>query len=231
MKIYILEDDIDQSDLYTYWLGDEYDCKVFNQARDLIKHIASEVPDILLIDWNLPVVDGLDVLHWLKGSRFESIPVMFLTSRNTENDIVTALTDGADDYIIKPATEILLKARLSVVVRRLKNSKEIDGKEGFDCSPYSINNKASTVSIKNSLITLTNKEFELALYLFKNEGMIISRELLLEAIWLKSSSINTRTVDTHISRLRKKLQLDGTYGWKLVSIYHQGYKLINLNSA
>ncbi|HFC30055.1 MAG TPA: response regulator transcription factor, partial [Oceanospirillales bacterium] len=87
MKIYILEDDQDQSDLYKLWL-DDYDCTVFDKARDLIKQIPFAVPDVLLIDWNLPKVDGLDVLHWLKGSRYENIPVIFLTSRNDEDDIV-----------------------------------------------------------------------------------------------------------------------------------------------
>jgi DNA-binding response OmpR family regulator len=80
-------------------------------------------------------------------------------------------------------------------------------------------------------VSLTNKEYELALYFFKNEGLLISRDQLLESIWVKSSEISTRTVDTHISRLRKKLLLNGTHGWKLVSIYHQGYKLINQNKA
>jgi DNA-binding response OmpR family regulator len=229
MRIYILEDDIDQSELYELWLED-YNCTVFNKARDLIKQIPYEVPDVLLIDWNLPKVDGLDVLHWLKGSRYENIPVIFLTSRNTEGDIVTALTDGADDFIIKPASEAILIARIKAVTRRLNTQGSTDKNE-FSSSPYTFSHKANAVSFKNTNVPLTNKEYELALYFFKNEGLLISRDQLLESIWVKSSDINTRTVDTHISRLRKKLLLDGTYGWKLVSIYHQGYKLINQNNA
>lgn len=226
MKIYILEDDQDQSDLYELWL-DDYDCTVFDKARDLIKQIPFAVPDVLLIDWNLPKVDGLDVLHWLKGSRYENIPVIFLTSRNDEDDIVKALSDGADDYITKPANEAVLKARINAVTRRLNNKSNTIKKEIFDSSPYSFNNKSNSVSYKNSNVTLTHKEYELALYFFKNEGLLISRDQLLESIWIKSSEVSTRTVDTHISRLRKKLLLNGTHGWKLVSIYHQGYKLIN----
>jgi len=229
MKIYILEDDVDQSELYELWL-DEYECTVFNKARDLIKQIPFEVPDVLIIDWNLPKVDGLDVLHWLKGSRYDEIPVIFLTSRNTDDDMVTALTDGADDFVVKPASKAILKARIKAVTRRLnigppKTSAKLASK------PYSFNNKANTVSYKNYNVSLTNKEYDLALYFFKNEGLLISRDQLLESIWVKSSEISTRTVDTHISRLRKKLLLDGTYGWKLASVYHQGYKLINQNKA
>ncbi len=229
MKIYILEDDVDQSDLYELWL-DEYKCTVFNKARDLIKQIPFEVPDVLIIDWNLPKVDGLDVLHWLKGSRYDEIPVIFLTSRNTDDDIVTALSDGADDFVIKPASEAILKARIKAVTRRLNvGLSKTNGK--LISEPYNFNNKANTISYKNNNVSLTNKEYDLALYFFKNEGLLISRDQLLESIWVKSSDISTRTVDTHISRLRKKLLLNGTYGWKLVSIYHQGYKLINQNKA
>ncbi|HFC30847.1 MAG TPA: response regulator transcription factor [Oceanospirillales bacterium] len=228
MKIYILEDDKDQSELYSFWLED-YECQGYDKARDLIKHIPFEVPDILLIDWNLPKVDGLDVLHWLKGSRYESIPVIFLTSRNTEDDIVRALTDGADDYIVKPVSEAILKARIKAVTRRLQN-QVVSNDDSFTSSPYQFNHKSNTISYKNTNVSLTNKEYDLALYFFKNEGLLISRDQLLESIWVKSSEVSTRTVDTHISRLRKKLLLNGTYGWKLISIYHQGYKLINQNN-
>ena len=229
MNIYILEDDEDQAELYAFWL-DEYDCTVFDKARDMIKQIPFQIPDILLIDWNLPVVDGLDVLHWLKGSRYSDIPVIFLTSRNTEGDIVTALTDGADDYIIKPTSEVILKARIKAVTRRLavNNTQQINQ---ASTAPYTFHHQSNTVSYKSISVSLTNKEYELALYFFKNEGLLISRDQLLESIWIKSSEISTRTVDTHISRLRKKLLLNGTHGWKLISIYHQGYKLINQNKA
>lgn len=225
MKVYILEDDTDQSDLYAMWLEDEYDCTVFDKARDLIKQIPFEIPDILLIDWNLPKIDGMDVLHWLKGSRFDNIPVIFLTSRNNEKDIVNALTEGADDYIVKPISEKILKARIRAVRRRLKGEEIAESK--IDSAPYEFDNKSNTISFNDMSVPLTNKEYELALFFFKNEGLIISRDQLLESIWMKSSDISTRTVDTHISRLRKKLMLEGSNGWKLVSVYHQGYKLVN----
>ena len=226
MKVYILEDDVDQSDLYELWL-DDYNCKVFDKARDLIKQIPFDVPDILIVDWNLPKVDGLDFLHWLKGSRYDNIPVIFLTTRNTDDDIVTALTDGADDFLIKPTNENILKARINAVTRRINAANTSKENDLLVSEPYTFSHKFNTISYKNNDVSLTNKEYDLALYFFNNEGLVISRDQLLESIWAKNSDISTRTVDTHISRLRKKLLLNGTYGWKLVSIYHQGYKLIN----
>lgn len=228
MQLFILEDDVDQCDLYSMWLEDDYKCKVFHKARDLIKQIPYDIPDILLIDWNLPKIDGMDVLHWLKGSRFDNIPVIFLTSRSQEKDIVNALTEGADDYIVKPISEKILKARINAIRRRLSgNSENLTETSVNNSHPYQFNNKTNTISFDNNNVSLTNKEYELALFFFKNVGLVISRDQLLESIWMKSSEISTRTVDTHVSRLRKKLSLDGTHGWKLASVYHQGYRLIN----
>jgi DNA-binding response OmpR family regulator len=152
-----------------------------------------------------------------------------LTSRHADDDIVTALTDGADDFVIKPASEAILKARINAVTRRLQSNTTNETQ--VDSEPYTFNHRANSITYKNNTVSLTNKEYELALCFFKNEGLLLSRDQLLESIWTKSSEISTRTVDTHISRLRKKLLLDGTHGWKLVSIYHQGYKLINQNRA
>lgn len=225
MKIFILEDDLDQLELYAFWLND-YDCHAYHQARDFIKDIPFEKPDLLVIDWNLPKIDGMDVLHWLKGSQFADIPVIFLTSRSTEDDIVKALSVGADDFIIKPASEAILKARIHAVSRRLLTKEE---KNQFFSKPYVFDHTSNSVKFGSTKITLTNKEYELAVYFFKNAGRLVSREQLLESIWVKSSEISTRTVDTHISRLRKKLQIDGSLGWKLISVYHQGYKMINQN--
>lgn len=225
MKIFVLEDGVDQLELYTFWLS-EYDVRAFDHAREFIKKIPYEKPDILLVDWNLPKIDGMDVLHWLKGSQFSDTPIIFLTSRSTEEDMVKALTDGADDYIVKPASEAILKARIKAVTRRLKTSEE---KKQIDSDPYVFNQVANTITYDGKNVSLTNKEFDLALYFFANAGLLVSREQLLESIWVKSSNISTRTVDTHISRLRKKLNLNGTHGWKLTSIYHQGYKLVNQN--
>jgi DNA-binding response OmpR family regulator len=154
MKIFILEDDLDQSELYSFWL-DEYECHTFDKARDLIKQIPFEKPDVLLIDWNLPKVDGMDVLHWLKGSVFLETPVIFLTSRSTEEDIVKALTDGADDYIVKPASAAILKARIKAVTRRMMSSDE-EKEFLLDKTPYSFNHISNSVSYLNNKSFLSN---------------------------------------------------------------------------
>lgn len=224
MKIYILEDDNDQALLLQLWLKENnHVSEVFETGRELIDRLQVNQPDLLLLDWNLPGISGLDVLRWIKSNGHENIPILFNSTRSNEEAVVEALTLGADDYLTKPVKQSELLARIAAVSRRYnKITQEIDTK------PYLFLDTTNEVQMNDEVIPLTEKEFQLAKYLFGNEGQITSRDVLLESIWSKSPSLSTRTVDTHISRLRKKLHLDGNSGWKLVSIYHKGYRLIKL---
>ncbi|WP_154222539.1 response regulator transcription factor [Marinicella rhabdoformis] len=224
MKIYILEDDTDQALLLQLWLKEKnHVSEVFETGRELIDRLQVKQPDLLLLDWNLPGISGLDVMRWIKSNGHESIPIIFNSSRNSEEAVVEALTLGADDYLTKPVKQAELMARISAVSRRYSKVSQ-----NTDTSPYEFLDTTNEVNMNDEVISLTEKEYQLAKFLFGNEGQITSRDVLLESIWSKSPSLSTRTVDTHISRLRKKLHLDGNSGWKLVSIYHKGYRLIKL---
>ena len=225
MKIFILEDDFDQSQLLQLWLTDAgHVCQIFDSGRDFIREIPYDVPDLVILDWNLPGLSGMEVMRWLKSSEYKDIPILFATTRATEEDLVQALQDGADDYLIKPLRPEELKARMMAISRRSAVEKPI-----INTEPYQFDDNKQTILCKDidGNIKLTIKEYQLARYFFNYPNRVISRDMLLESIWTKNSSISTRTVDTHISRLRKKLQLDGSLGWQLVSIYHKGYKLVN----
>jgi len=225
MKIFILEDDFDQAQLIQLWLSEAgHVCQVFDSGRDFIREIPYDVPDLVILDWNLPGLSGMEVMRWLKSSEYQSIPILFATTRATEEDLVQALQDGADDYLMKPLRAEELKARLIAISRRSVVEKDI-----INTEPYEFDDNNQTINCKaiDNDIKLTIKEYQLARYFFNYPNRVISRDMLLESIWTKNSSISTRTVDTHISRLRKKLNLDGSLGWQLVSIYHKGYKLVN----
>ncbi len=225
MKIFILEDDNDQAELIKLWLTEfDHECLVFHNGREFIKELPYHDPDVLLIDWNLPVLSGMEVMRWVKSSEFDRTPILFITTRNTEDDVIKALNEGADDYLIKPITQGELNARIAAVVRRSPHHKEKSKDEST--KPYVFDDPENTVEFNDESVKLTIKEYSLAKYFFQSEGRLVSRNHLLETIWTKNSIISTRTVDTHISRLRKKLKLDGSFGWKLVSVYHQGYKLV-----
>jgi DNA-binding response OmpR family regulator len=168
-------------------------------------------------------MEGTEVLKEIRSELSWRIPVLFLTQKDGENDIVTALDAGADDYLVKPARPAELKARLNALSRRTGN--DIEEQEELVIGPYTINITKRTIISSGEDITLTDKDFDLALFMFQNIGRLLSRDFLLERVWGISSNINTRTVDTHMSRLRRKLNIKPENGFRVKTIYQHGYRL------
>ncbi len=226
MRIAIVEDDIDQARLLELWLKEvDYECYLFGSGSEAMKALQKESFDLLLLDWLLPDVDGDDVLAWVRSNMDWRIPVIFVTQRDEEEDIAYALEHGADDYIVKPIKPLELKARIKALTRRLNGSDKERKQQSLKCGVYHFDMELHQAFVDGEEVVLTQKEFELAVFFFRNIGRLLSRSYLLETIWGHSSEINTRTLDTHISRLRKKLQFGEETGYQLRSIYHQGYRL------
>lgn len=227
MRIVILEDDRDQADLLTAWLEEKgHQCTVFATGTAFIRAYSNESYDLVLLDWMVPGTSGLEVLKHLRSQLDQLVPVVFITQRDTEADICEALEAGADDYLAKPIREHETMARINAIARRVGfgdgNTAEI-----YDLPPYSIDTRLRQIRYREKLVETTQKEYELTLFMFKNLGRVISRGHLLEMVWGTSSQINTRTVDTHMSRLRGKLHFDDEPGWQLTSVYRHGYRLEN----
>lgn len=227
MRIAFLEDDIDQSRVATLWMEEAgHHVATFSGGKDLIRALRTESFDVLILDWVVPDLSGLAVLEWTRTHYDWNIPVMFTTAVDNEEDIVKALEAGADDYMKKPLHEGELNARLSALSRRLQLGKT--STQLLDFEPYTVDIAARAIRLGDEWIELTQKEYELAAFLFKNIGRAISRGHILDAVWGTSPELNTRTVDTHVSRLRKKLKLSKETGWTLTSIYQHGYRLEKL---
>ena len=227
MRIAIVEDDYDQAKLLTVWLEDAgYDCHHYDEGKKAIKALQKESFDLLLLDWMLPDIDGDKVLAWLRENLDWRIPVIFVTQKDAEEDIAYALEHGADDYIVKPIKPLELKARIIALTRRIGAPEK--SKQLLEFGPYQFDAGRYKAFVNGEGVALTQKEFELAVFLFKNSARLLSRSHLLEAVWGHSSNINTRTLDTHISRLRKKLNFGEETGWLLNAIYHHGYRLENV---
>ena len=224
MRIALLEDDKSQSDLYKAWLEDAgHVCATFAAGKAFIKHIGRESYDLIILDWGIPDISGHEVLVWIRSHIQTPVPVMFVTARDEEQDIVTALENGADDYLVKPVRKLELIARSNALERRAK--QEFTLKERLDFDPFSIDVITRKISRGDKIIDLTIKEFDLTLFLFRHMGQLLSRGHILENIWGRSSELNTRTVDTHMSRIRTKLELSHESGFKLSSVYFYGYRL------
>ncbi|KZZ75302.1 DNA-binding response regulator [Oleiphilus sp. HI0132] len=168
-------------------------------------------------------MEGTEVLKSIRSELSWRIPVIFLTSRDSEADIITALDAGADDYLVKPARPGELKARVNALARRSAN--EVEEQEEMVIGPYVINLTKRTIVSFGEDVPLTDKDFDLAVFMFQNIGRLLSRDYLLERVWGISININTRTVDTHVSRLRRKLHIKPENGFRVKTVYQHGYRL------
>lgn len=224
MHIALLEDDHDQSVLVQAWLEEAgHKCVVFASGKELTMSLLRESYDVLVLDWLVPDMNGIEVLQWVRDNLDWRIPVLFITQRDAEEDVVEALQSGADDYMAKPVKPAEMLARIGSISRRSQQVSTED--DTLEFSPYTLQRSARSVRLHDENIEVTRKEFELTLFFFRNAGRVLSRGYILETVWGRSAEVNTRTVDTHISRLRRKLVIGPDNGWQLTSIYQHGYRL------
>ncbi len=229
MRIALLEDDQDQAILFLEWLkGAGHTCEHFKLGKQFIRNIKHDSFDALILDWMIPDMDGYEVLGWVRENFDWPVPVVFVTAKDKEDDIVRALEQGADDYIVKPAKQRELLARIAAVARRAASVDEAQTTIQFD--PFQIDLANHELRKDGQRIEVTQKEYELVVFLFRNIGRVLSRAHILESVWGRNPDINTRTVDTHVSRIRTKLALAVEMGWKLSSIYQHGYRLERLTN-
>lgn len=224
MRIALVDDDVHLAQAMKLWMEEQqYDVIHFQNGRDFTNALRKESFDLYVLDWVMPDFDGEQVLGWLSEQSEHDTPVIFVTQRDSEEDIAKILNQGADDYITKPVRQKELMARIAAVTRRSQSSSA--QKEILESPPYRINLSSHTLYKDDKPVKLTQKEFELVAFMFKNIGRLLSRGHILSSVWGHGSEFTTRTVDTHISRIRKKLELVPEHGWKLSAIYHQGYRL------
>lgn len=224
MRTAILEDDVNQAQVLARWLTEAgHDCHAFESGKALIRDLGRETYDLLLLDWNIPDMNGPEVLAWVRTSLRSTVPVIFVTAQHSENAIVEALSSGADDYLVKPVRRRELVARALAVYRRAHADAATES--DFALPPYRFDLKGRRVEVGGMPVELTDKEFDLALFLFRECGRVLSRGHILERIWGRNADVVTRTVDTHMSRLRAKLDLGAQNGVRLSSVYSYGYRL------
>jgi DNA-binding response OmpR family regulator len=229
MRIATLEDDKAQSDAIGRLIaGAGHTCKCFETSRQFVTALRRETYDLLVMDWNLPESSGLEVLTWARENLATQAPVLLLTSRSSEADIVAGLGAGADDYVVKPVQPAVLLARINALLRRAYD-RTSEGPETF--GDYVFNPGTETLIVDEQTYTLTPKEFGLALLLFRNLHRALSRNYILENVWGRNPDLPSRTLDMHISRLRTKLNLRPSNGYRLTPVYSYGYRLERVDAS
>ena len=202
-KIAIVEDDPDICEILEYNLEqDGFDVRVFQDGRAALKKILDDPPDLILLDLMLPGMNGLEIARIIrKDERLFNLPIIMITARSEEMDILHGLEQGADDYITKPFRPREVIARVKAQLRRLDREKD----QTYVYQDLVINFSKHQVRAKDKTVDLTPKEFLLLKALISANGRVLSRNQLLDQVWGYDYYGDLRTVDVHIRRLRKKL--------------------------
>lgn len=219
--IYILEDDKNIQEIESYAIkGNGYDVRAFDDAQAFDRGMQEIKPDLLLLDIMLPGEDGLSVLKRLRSNNdTKELPVILVTAKDSEIDTVRGLDLGADDYITKPFGVMELMSRIKAIMRRIKPMSD-DVILKYKNIYLDQDRRICLVDEEN--VELTFKEYELLRLFLSNLGIVLTREMIMEAVWGTDFAGESRTVDMHIKTLRKKLKEAGSL---IITVRNVGYKL------
>ncbi len=222
MKVVIIEDEKDLAELLAFNLGKEgWQTLIALDGRSGFERVTAELPDMVILDLMLPEMSGTEVCKLLrKQESTAAIPIIMVTAKGEEIDRVVGFEVGADDYLVKPFSSRELLLRIKAILRR--TTPDMKSEKNLQLGSLSIDQSRHRVTVDEEEITLTSTEYKLLMVLAERPGRVQSRERLLQDVWGYSSDADTRTVDTHITRLRAKL---GTAGDMILTVRGFGYKL------
>lgn len=223
MRIAVLDDDPILQELLNSTLEKhDHVCRTYSTGASLLKDLRIETFDLIILDWHLPDMEGPQVAQTARQIVGPQLPILFITRRNSERDVIEGLAHGADDFMTKPLRMGELVARASALLRRTF-PQAMGSRLAF--GPYCFDPAQRTLALHGHIVELKNREYELALLLFRNTGRLLSRGHIREVAWGEVSDGPSRSLDTHVSRLRTKLALTPANGYTITSIYGVGYRL------
>lgn len=224
--IYVVEDDKNIQEIECFALKNAgYEAVGFDMAKDFYQALDKKLPELILLDIMLPDEDGLQVLRKLRMNKTTVlIPVIMVTAKTTEIDKVKGLDMGADDYLTKPFGVMELISRVKALLRRSVSVKQ---KEVYEFEDICLNDSRHEVYAGQNKCDLTYKEYELLKYLIVNEGLVLTRDRIMEEIWGTDFTGESRTLDMHIKTLRQKL---GASGKLIQTIRNVGYSLNHIRN-
>lgn len=198
-------------------------CQLFTDAKELLSHLRRDSAELLILQWQTPDAGSADALRWVREHVPFRLPVLLIANSADEDAIITGHALGADDFLIRPLRRAELLVRVQVLLRHAYPAQNVN--EILESGVYAFDPRGSRLCIKGQAIELTQKEFDLALLFFRNLDRPLSRAFILEAVWGRELQVASRTMDTHVSRVRSKLALRPEHGFRLVPVYSYGYRL------
>jgi DNA-binding response OmpR family regulator len=222
--IAVVEDDLAFASEMEEFLGAAgYTVSSYDSSQKFLAALRQSECDLLIVDWSIPDLSGIEVLEYIRKFH-PDMPAIMLTARAENIDIVRGLEAGADDYVAKPVDPAVLAQRIKSLLRRSKGEVK-NVSENVILGRYLLRPSTSTIYLGDEEIVVPKREFDMAMLFFTNPNRLLSRQYLAATLWGKVVDYQSRTIDTHVARLRKNLKLDPTSGISLNALYGFGYTL------
>ncbi|WP_233867304.1 response regulator transcription factor [Paraburkholderia adhaesiva] len=204
-------------------------CMPFSDEVVLTKALAASTVDMLVLDWHGARLSGVDVLRNLRALSGDHIPVLFASEDTSDDSVVHAFAVGADDYVSLPVCPTVFRARVNALLRRAFPDRYDN--VTIDVGPYHFNMRRQSVTLNGKPVVLSGTQYRLASLFFANIGRVLSRDHIYAMVWGRELHTLTRTIDSHVSRLRVLLELDDCNGFRLQPVYKSGYRLLRLHDS
>ena len=225
-RILVVEDEESLADTVRYNLEREgYAVRVSGDGRGALERFREESPDLVILDLMLPEVSGLDVCRTIRSD--SDVPIIMVTAKDSEADKVAGLELGADDYVTKPFSMRELVSRVRANLRRTRPHASAPADEVLVGGPVRMDVARHEVSVGNGAVSLPPKEFELLEAFLRRKGRLLTRDFLIEEVWGADYFGDTRTLDVHVKRLRRKLEKDPHHPSHLLTVRGLGYKFVD----
>jgi two-component system, OmpR family, alkaline phosphatase synthesis response regulator PhoP len=225
--VLVVEDETDVAHLIKHALerSGGANVAIVGSGDAALKAVTERRPDLIILDLNLPSISGVEVCRIIRSRPDDSrVPIIMLTARSSEDDMVSGLEQGADDYVTKPFSLRELSARVQAVLRRTTTEERAEATPMYRGARLVADFDAVAIAVDDVPVRLTRREFELLRYLVLNKNRVVSRDRLLERVWGYEREVETRSVDVHVGRLRVKL---GAAGRQIETVIGLGYRFID----
>ena len=230
MRIAILQRDPLQRQLIKNILEQAgHSCVTYDDGLSMSKALAHSTVDLLVLDWNGVRLSGADVLKSVRAVGGDRMPVVFASRDGSEASAVRAFASGADDYVLLPVRPAEFRERVAALLRRAYPNRH--SVASFDAGPYHFDARRQIVTLRGVPVQLSGTQYRLASLFFANIGRVLSREHIFATVWGREFLEFTRTIDSHVSRLRVLLEIDGGNGFRLQPVYRSGYRLLSLHEG